>query len=305
MRVIFMGTPDFAVPSLIAAAECYDVVGVFCQPDRPAGRGYKLTPPPVKQEALKRNLPVFQPRSLKGKETAEQIAALKPDVIVVVAYGQLLPGDILRIPPLGCVNVHGSLLPKYRGAAPIQRAMIEGESVTGITTIYMDEGLDTGDMILSRQMDIAPHMTGGDLWAALADLGAQCLRDTLSLIYKGKAPRTAQNHAEATYAHKLSKKDGHVDFNRPAAELINLIRGVTPWPGAATDLGAERLKIHAAAPAKGKGRPGEILDNKRLIVATSEGAIELIKVQLPGKAAQTGSQLMQGRRLKAGDFIGL
>ena len=303
MRIVFMGTPDFAVPSLKTCADSYEVVGVFCQPDRPAGRGYKLTPPPVKIEALGRELPVFQPNSLKSPQVAAQIADLNPDLIVVVAYGQILPAQILEIPPLGCVNVHGSLLPKYRGAAPIQWAMINGEKETGVTTIYMDAGLDTGDIILSRTMPITPQITGGELWTALSHLGADCLKETLDLIARGEAPRTPQDHNEASYAPKLTKADGQIDFNQPAEAVLNRIRGVTPWPGASTDFGGERLKIHAALPARGQGQPGEILDSKRLVVATADGAVELTKVQLPGKAALTGSQMMQGRRLNAGDFI--
>ena len=304
MRILFMGTPDFAVPSLIATCEGgHEVVGVFSQPDRPQGRGYKLTSPPVKVEAEKRGLAVYQPENLKAPETAQLIRDLAPDVVVVVAYGQLLPHRILDIPPKGCINVHGSLLPKYRGAAPIQWAMINGDAETGVTTMYMDVGLDTGDMILKRTLPITDDMTAGDLWDRLATVGAGCLAETLALIERGRAPRTPQDSAEATLAPKLGKQDGMIDFAQPTAAVLSRIRGVTPWPGATASLGGEVLKIHQAAPAEGRGEPGEILDNKRLVVATADGAVELTKVQLPGKAALAGGQMMQGRRLKAGDFI--
>lgn len=302
MRILFMGTPDFAVPSLIACCN-YEVAGVFTQPDRPSGRGYKLTPPPVKSEALNRGIPVYQPDKIKSGETLELIKSLKPDLAVVVAYGRILPESILSVPPLGCVNVHASLLPKYRGAAPIQRAVLNGEAESGVTTMFMDAGLDTGDMILKRSMAVPPEMTAGELWDELSLLGANCLKDTLELIEKGSAPREAQNDANATFAPKLTKEDGLISFDMNAGEIINRVRGVTPWPGAYAEMGGEKLKILKAIPFAGSGRPGEILDSKRLIVAAADGAVELLSVQLPGKSALTGAQMMQGRRLKAGDFI--
>ena len=304
MRAVFMGTPDFAVPVLERMLEdgCR-VAGVFTQPDKPQGRGYKLTPPPVKVLAESRGIPVFQPVKMRDGSVAAQMRQLAPDVVVVVAYGRILPKEVLEVPPLGCINVHGSLLPKYRGAAPIQWSVINGERQTGVTTMYMAEGLDTGDMILSLSTPIGEEETAGELYDRLSLLGAQCLSDTLKRIAAGTAPRIPQDDSQATYAPILTKEVGRLDFSRPARQLLNLIRGVSPWPGAQTRLQGKLFKVHSARLSAGSGRPGELLDEQKLIVACGDGALELTQVQLEGAKRLSGEEFLRGKKLKKGETV--
>ena len=294
MRIVFMGTPEFAQASLQKLIETgHNIVGVFTQPDKPKGRGYKLVAPPVKELALEHNIPVYQPEKMKDGTALSILKELNPDLIAVVAYGRILPKDILELPKHGCINVHGSLLPKYRGAGPIQWSVIDGEPVTGVTTMYMGEGLDTGDMILKKETPIGENETYGELHDRLKEIGAEALVETIALIEQGKAPREKQDDSLSSYAPMLDKKIAKLDFNKPAQQLHNLIRGLSPWPVAHTTVGGKLLKVHRAVLSSGKGEPGAVIDNKKFIVACKEGALELLEVQMEG-----------GKRMKGEDFLG-
>lgn len=299
MRTIFMGTPDFAVPSLKALVSSgHTPLAVITQPDRPRGRGKHLQPTPVKAAALAMNLPVWQPATLKEPGLVDQIRAWQPEVIVVVAYGKILPPALLDLPPRGCINVHASLLPRYRGAAPIHRAVMEGARETGITTMYMDRGLDTGDMILQRPLVIGPADTVGDVHDQLARLGADLLVETLDLLASGKAPRLPQDEQQSTCAPPLTRDDEMIRWDRPAKEIINQIRGMNPWPGARTTWDGRVLKIWQAepgGPVPAGVLPGEVIEagtKRGLLVATGGASIWLKTVQVQG-----------GRPLPAGDFL--
>jgi methionyl-tRNA formyltransferase len=301
-RVLFMGTPAFAVPSLRAAVDAgWPIVGVVCQPDKPAGRGQKLTPPPVKELALARGLPVFQPAKIRNNpEFMATLRELAPDLILVVAYGKLLPQEVLDLPRFGCLNVHASLLPKYRGAAPIQWSIIRGEAVTGVTLMKMDIGMDTGDMLATAELPIAPDDTAGTLSPKLAELGAALAAREIPRYVAGELRAVPQDHAAATMAPMLSKETGTIDWTRPAAEIASLVRGVQPWPGATTTLAGQPLKIQTAraiaAPAE--GAPGTILvlGPDGWTVATGAGAVLLVDVQAPGKPSRPAADVARGWR---------
>lgn len=302
MNIIFMGTPEFAVPCLdILVKDGHTVTSVFTQPDKPVGRKQVLTPPAVKVLAQSLGIPVYQPNTLKGEETAAMIAAQNPDVIVVTAYGKLLPKSVLEIPKHGCINVHASLLPKYRGAGPIQWSVINGEQKTGVTTMYMAQGLDTGDMILKRATAIGPEETAGELHDRLSILGAQLLSETLRLVAEGKAPREVQNDAESCYAPMLSKELGLIDFSKPAPEVHNLIRGLSPWPVAYTLLDGRALKVHRARISDRKGENGVLLEDGALIIGCGGNtAVELLEVQYEGGKRMTAELFLRGHRLQKG-----
>lgn len=300
MKIVFMGTPDFAVPSLERLiADGHEILGVFTQPDKPQGRGYKLVAPPVKQTALAHGLTVYQPAKMRDGEALGILKELQPQLICVVAYGKILPKEILELPELGCVNVHGSLLPKYRGAAPIQWSVIDGEPVTGVTTMYMAEGLDTGDMILKKETAIGENETYGELNTRLSEIGAEALSETVRLIGEGNAPRTPQDDALSCYAPMLDKELAKLDFTKPAAQLHHQICGMNPWPVAYTMLDGKRLKVYRSqlAPAEaGSGKPGQVLSKKKFIVACGEGALELCEVQLEGSKRMDGAAFLNGKR---------
>lgn len=320
LRIVFMGTPDFAVPSLQALlANGFDVVGVFTQPDRPRGRGHKVAFSPVKEAALAAGLPVYQPRRLRDEAALAALRSLQPDLIVVVAFGQLLPPAVLQQPPLGCVNVHASLLPKYRGAAPIQAAIAAGETVTGVTTMYMDEGLDTGDIILQRPVPIEPVDDAGTLHDKLARAGAELLVETLRRIAAGDAPRTAQDDAQATYAPKVEREHAAVDWRRGATELFHHVRAYRPWPGAYTVHRGRILKlldvtvlegpgVDAAGPGRPKYEavPGEVvaLTPQGFVVQTGDGRLLVRRVQPPNAQPMSGRDYVNGYRLTAGERFG-
>jgi len=292
VKILFMGTPEFARVSLERLIdEKYDVCAVVTQPDKPKGRGHKLQPPPVKELAAEHNIPVFQPETLKNNAFAETLAELNPDVIIVVAYGKILPKYILDYPKLGCINVHASLLPKYRGAAPIHRCIIDGETQTGITTMYMAEGLDTGDMILKSAFDITETMTVGELHDSLAILGGDILVETLEKISNGTAPREPQDEALATYAAKLDRDTGRIDWTKSARDIVNLIRGTNPYPTAFTTYKDEILKIHSAE----IGKQGDME-----ILAGDGIAVTITEVQPPGKKKMSAKDYLNGRRGTAG-----
>ncbi len=312
MRIVFMGSSSFACPSLerLLACPSNEVVGIVTQPDRPKGRRLELAPCPVKERLGDRGIPVFCPEKVNAPESVDTLRRLAPDVFVVVAYGQILKPVVLGIPPLGCINVHGSLLPKYRGAAPIQWAVAQGERVTGVTTMYMNERMDAGDIILKREVTIGDDETGGALHDRLAVVGADALADTLDLVRGGWAPRTAQDEAAATLAPKLKKTDGRIDWSLPAAAIRNRVRAFNPWPACQCELpaGSGRwIKVLAARvdPA-GQAAPGTILDSATdgVVVQTGSGALCLLQVQPEGKRPMSGDAFLRGYPLRPGDRAG-
>ena len=301
MRLVFAGTPDFAAPSLRAAVAHGEVVAVYTQPDRPAGRGRGLSASPVKQAALELGLPVLQPQTLRTAEARAALRALRPDLMVVVAYGLLLPPKVLAVPRLGCWNVHASLLPRWRGAAPIQRAIEAGDADTGVCLMQMEQGLDTGPVLLSQATPIGADETGGQLHARLADLGAQVLGDGLALLRAGvrPAPRP-QPDAGATYAHKLDKAEARLDWTQPAAALARKVRAFDPWPVAEADVAGERLRIRGAValPLAHRAAPGQVLFAGRagIDVACGEGALRIRALQRAGGKAITAADYLNARR---------
>lgn len=305
MRIVFMGTPDFAaaiLERLISTGR--NVVGVFSQPDKPVGRKQIIEPTPVKKLASEHGIPVFQPAKMKDGTALEMMKSLSPDIAVVAAYGRILPKELLDVPPLGCVNVHGSLLPKYRGAAPIQWSVINGDKITGVTTMYMAEGMDTGDMILKLETEIGEDETAGELFDRMAALGADSIEKTLELFDNGAVPRTPQDEAEATMAPMLKKEMGELDFGKYAEEIHNLVRGLCPWPVAFTYVDGKSVKIYKADRVEGySGAPGELLDEKRFIVGCGDGAVELSIVQPEGKKQMSGGDFIRGKRLATGTVI--
>ena len=301
MRIVFAGTPQFAVPSLRAAAARNEVVAVYTQPDRPAGRGRQVGFSPVKQEALERGIEVFQPATLRAKDAQDQLRALEPDLLVVVAYGLILPRAVLEIPRFGCWNVHASLLPRWRGAAPIQRAIEAGDAETGVCLMWMAEGLDTGPVLLSQSTPIGPEETAGELHDRLADLGAQVLSDGLGLLRAGIRPQPRPQPAEGvTYAHKLDKAEARLDWSQPAVQLARRVRAFHPWPVAEVELAGERIRIHAATAldAPHSAAPGTVLAASRdgIDVACGEGALRLLRIQRPGGKPIAAADYLNARR---------
>lgn len=298
MRVVFMGTPDFSVPALENIAKKYEVVAVVTQQDRPKGRGHKMQYTPVKEKAIELEIPVYQPKRVKDLEFVDILKTLKPDVIVVIAFGQILSKEILELPKYGCINVHASLLPKYRGAAPIQWAVINGDKKSGVTTMYMAEGLDTGDIIDTSEIVLDEKETGGSLFDKLADLGGKLILNTLDKLETGTATRTRQDDARSTYAGKITKELGKIDFTKSAAEIERLIRGLNPWPSAFTYMDDKMLKIWNADVLEEtvEEDPGTITEvNKKFIkVATGEGYLLLKEIQLEGKKRMNVTSFLNG-----------
>jgi methionyl-tRNA formyltransferase len=305
MRIVFIGTGEIGVPTLRALQESdHELVGVVTQPDKPAGREQQITPPPVKKTLLADPLkasPVrtLQPAKIKDPEAIEQICAMKPDVIVVMAYGQILPRAVLEIPKLACLNLHASLLPRWRGAAPIQAAIAAGDRETGITVMYMDEGLDTGDILLQRKIDILPKDTGGFLHDRLGEIAPEGLLESLRLLPGRNAPRTPQDKGAATYAPKLNRESGRINWNESAEGIERKIRAYDPWPGAFTDLNNRKLKIFSASIVDLRGKPGEILrKDKELTIGATDRALSLIEVQLEGKQRMTAADFLRGQPIR-------
>ncbi len=304
MNVVFMGTPDFAVPSLENIAKVHTVQAVFTQPDKPVGRKMILTPPDVKVCAEKLEIPVYQPVKLKDSDSYEIIKELNPDVIVVVAYGQILPENILNIPKYGCINVHGSLLPKYRGAAPIQWSVLNGDKVTGVTTMYMEKGLDTGDILETKEYEIGINDTAGEVFDTLAEMGGKLILDTLEKAEKGELHPIKQDDSKSSYAKMLDKSMCNIDFSKTNLQVHNQVRGLSPWPVASTKLNGKVLKIFETRLAEGKGKPGEILNTNPLTIACGEGAVVVNTVQLQGKKKMDSKAFLQGHKLEKGTVIG-
>ena len=306
-----MGTPDFAVPSLSALIDQgYEVVGVFCQPDRPKGRGHKLAACPVKELAQSTGIPVFQPERIKREEGVAMLKGCAPDLCVTAAFGQLLSQEILDIPPLGTINVHSSLLPRHRGSAPINWSIIKGDPVTGVTTMFTDKGMDTGDILLTRETPIGPAENAGELTDRLAVMGAGLLIETIRALEAGTLVRTPQNPDEATYEPKLDKETGRVDFSRTAREIDCLVRGATPWPGAFTTLeSGETMKIMEVQRASDapSGEPGRIVaadSRSGLVVACGDGDVELVQIQMPGAKRMNARDYLRGHTLETGVCLG-
>lgn len=309
MKIVFMGTPDIAVGCLQKIIdEKHEILGVVTQPDKPVGRGKKMGMPPVKELALKYDIPVYQPIKARDEEFVQVLRGLNPDLIVVVAFGQILPKSILDIPKLGCVNVHVSLLPKYRGAAPINWVIINGEEKTGVTTMYMDEGLDTGDMILTSEFALDDEITAGELHDIMKEEGALLLKQTIDLIAKGEAPRIPQNHEEFTYAPMMNKTLGQIDFSKSAKEIHNLVRGINPWPSAYTTYKGQTMKVWKTKVLNETSdkHPGTILkvDKEGIRVSTKDNVLLIKEIQMPGKKRVLVEEYIKGNSIETNEILG-
>ena len=308
MKIIFMGTPDFAAASLEALIDSrHEIQAVVTQPDKPKGRKGELTPSPVKVVAEGKGIKVYQPLKVRSEEFVETLRAYNPDVIVVVAFGQIIPLSILKMPKFGCVNIHGSLLPKYRGAAPIQWAVLDGEKETGITTILMDEGIDTGDILLKKTIQIDTDETSGSLFDKLMALGAETILETLDELEKGNLTPTKQGESPTAYAKMLTKAMGLIDFTRSAKELDCFVRGMNPWPSAYTLLAGKTLKLWKVRAVEESGKAGSVIEigKESFTVACGEGAIEVLEVQLEGKKRMSAGDFLKGSTLNIGQELGV
>ena len=310
MKIVFMGTPEFAVPCLQKIIdEGHEVLAVVTQPDKPKGRGKKLAMPPVKELALKYNIDVYQPVKAREESFVEKLKEINPELIVVVAFGQILPKSILDIPKFGCVNVHASLLPKYRGAAPLNWVIINGEEKTGVTTMYMDVGLDTGDMILKSERPLDDEITAGELHDKMMIDGANVLKETIDLIAQGKAPREKQNDDETCYSPIMDKTLGNIDWNKSAKDIHNLVRGVNPWPSAYTTYENQTMKIWKTkvVDKNSDKAPGTILkvDKEGIEVNTGNGVIQISEIQMSGKKRMVVSEYIKGNTISTDIVLGI
>lgn len=306
MRILFFGTPEFAVPSLRTLKEAgHDICAVVTRQDKPKGRGMKTAFSPVKEYALTQDIPIFQPETLKDHAITGLLEKYRPELIVVVAYGRILPGYVLDFPPKGCVNVHGSLLPAYRGAAPIQWAVVNGERETGVTTMYMDRGIDTGDIILQAKTPIGSEETAGELHDHIMEQGAKLLLLTIRLIEQNAAPRTKQDDTLATFAPMLSRESGKIDWTQPAQSIANQVRGMSPWPGACTFCRDFQIKILKAAAMNGCGAPGSVLkaDAGGVEVACGAGSLNILEMQPCGGKKMNAQAFCNGHEIKPGDVF--
>jgi methionyl-tRNA formyltransferase len=298
MRIVFIGTGEIGVPTLRALLNSeHEVVAVVTQPDKRVGREQRIEPPPIKKEVANTRIPILQPARIRDQQATEEIRDIAPDVIVVFAYGQILPRNVLEIPRLACLNLHASVLPRWRGAAPIQAAIAAGDCETGITAMYMDEGLDTGDILLQRSVEILPNETAGSLHDRLAQIALQALLESLRLVAAGNAPRIAQDNARATYAPKLKRKHGLIDWSESAEAIERKIRAYNPWPGAFMKVDHQNLKVFSASVVDLNGQAGDVLrSDEDLIVATGKGALSLAEVQLEGKRRMSAAEFLRGHR---------
>ena len=296
MRIVFIGTGEIGAPTLRALLNAgHEVAAVVTQPDKPVGREQRIEPPPIKKEIATTGIPVLQPPRIKDPQAIEEVRRLTPDVIVVAAYGQILPREVLEIPRLACLNLHASLLPRWRGAAPIQAAIAAGDSETGITVMYMAEGLDTGDILLQRSVEILPSDTGGSLHDRLAQVAPEALLESLQLVAAANSPRIPQDNAFATYAPKLKREHGQIDWSESAEAIERKVRAYNPWPGAFMKVDGQNLKVFSASVVDLNGEPGEILrSDKDLIIATGKGALSLTEVQLEGKRRMIAAKFLRG-----------
>lgn len=309
MKLVFMGTPDFAVPCLEELINAgHEIIGVFTQPDKPVGRKRVMTPPPVKVCAEKNGITVYQPDSVRTEEALSLVKELNPDCVVVVAYGKIIPSEMLKLPKFGFVNVHGSLLPKYRGAAPIQWSIIDGETKTGVTTMQMDDGIDTGDMLEVLETEIGENETAGELFDRLAEMGGKLIVSTLSKLEKGELTPIPQDHENSNYAKIISKEMALIDFNMSAENVFNLIRGFNPWPIAYTIIGDRRLKVFAAEKIGSvNGKAGEVVSSDgTLTVAFGDGnGLKFTDVQLEGSKRMSATEMLKGRPIGKGTVLGV
>ena len=308
MKIIFMGTPDFAAASLEALIDSrHEIQAVVTQPDKPKGRKGELTPSPVKVIAKREGIKVYQPLKVRDEEFVDTLRAYNPDVMVVVAFGQIIPLSILKMPKYGCVNIHGSLLPKYRGAAPIQWAVLDGEKETGITTILMDEGIDTGDILLKKTIKIDADETSGSLFDKLKALGAETILETLDELEKGSITPTKQGESPTAYAKMLTKAMGLIDFTKSAKELDCFVRGMDPWPSAYTLLAGKTLKLWKVRAVEKSGKAGSVIEigKESFTIACGEGAIEVLEVQLEGKKRMSAGDFLKGSTLNKGQELGV
>ena len=295
MKIVFMGTPDFAVPCLKALIDDgNEISAVFTQPDKPKGRGYTMTPPPVKVLAQEHNIPVYQPLTLRDGEASALLSGLDPDMIVVVAYGKILPKEIIDLPKYGCINIHASLLPLYRGAAPIQQAVLDGCTVTGVTAQCMDIGVDTGDILMMSETEIGENETADELHDRLSVMGAELIVKVVHGAAEGTLTRTKQDDSKATHVGKLTKEISVIDFGNSAQHIHNQVRGLNSWPSASALLNGKRIKIHRTLIAEGEGEPGQVLSLDPLIVACGSGALEITELQPEGKKKMTARAYING-----------
>ncbi|MDO4381256.1 MAG: methionyl-tRNA formyltransferase [Clostridia bacterium] len=309
MRIAFMGTPDFSVECLKALENSkHEIVGVFCQPDKPVGRKQELKMPDVKVEALKHDLPIFQPTTLRNGKGVEILEKIKPELIIVVAYGKILPPDFLKFPKYGCINIHASILPKYRGASPIHHCVLNGDSETGVTSMLMDEGVDTGDILLVKKIPIGINDTTLEMFEKLSVLGAEVLTETIEALEKGELNPIKQDESKATHAGLLSKDEGLIDWSKSAFEVHNKIRGLYSWPGAFTKLDGKTLKIQKSvlSDKKGNNIPGEVVfvDGKMIVSCGDNNCVELKEIQLEGKKRMEAAAFLNGHKLSKGTVLG-
>jgi methionyl-tRNA formyltransferase len=297
MRIVFIGTGEIGVPTLRALQKSeHQLVGIVTQPDKPVGRAQTITPPPVKTALSESQISMLQPARIKDPESIEEIRLLEPDIIVVMAYGQILSRAVLEIPKIACLNLHASLLPRWRGAAPIQAAIAAGDPETGITVMFMDEGLDTGDILLQRKIDISPSETGATLHDRLAQIAPEALLESLRLLAAGNAPRVPQESSLVTSAPKLNREDGRIDWNETAEAIDRKIRAYNPWPGAFTDFNNRKLKVFSTSVVDLSGKPGTILRKEQeLVIATADRALSLGEVQFEGKKRMSAAEFLRGR----------
>jgi len=307
MKIVFMGTPALAVPSMDILRAEHEIILAVTQPDKPAGRGHQLAASPIKQRALECGIAVSQPERARDESFVEQLRALAPDAIAVVAYGQILPRAILELAPRGCVNLHFSLLPRWRGAAPVQRAILNGDSMTGVTTQWMAEKLDAGDVILQREVAILPHETSGELLERLTPSGAEVLLETIQLLDTGQAPRTPQDESGVTIGPTIKKEEGHIDWNDEARSIVNRVRAMNPWPAAWCDFHDHPLKIWRATEAtqNSSGAPSKVLSltAEGIVIAAGSGAVLLLEIQAPGKPRMKAADWARGARLEVGQHL--
>lgn len=309
MRIAFMGTPDFSVECLKALVNSkHEIVGVFCQPDKPVGRKQELKMPDVKIEALKHDLPIFQPTTLRNGKGVEILEKIKPELIIVVAYGKILPPDFLKFPKYGCINIHASILPKYRGASPIHHCVLNGDTETGVTSMLMDEGVDTGNILLVKKIPIGINDTTLEMFEKLSVLGAEVLTETIEALENGELNPIKQDESKATHAGLLSKDEGLIDWSKSAFEVHNKIRGLYSWPGAFTKLNGKTLKIQKSvlSDKKGNNIPGEVVfvDGKLIVSCGDNNCVELKEIQLEGKKRMEAAAFLNGRKLSKGTVLG-
>ena len=305
MKIIYMGTPDFAVPALKALANSeHTVCAVFTQPDKPRGRKMIMTPPDVKVCAQELDIPVYQPHSMKSEEALEIINNYNPDVIVVAAYGQIIPKSVLDAPKYGCVNIHGSLLPKYRGASPIQQSVLNGDKITGVTTMLMDVGIDTGDILLTKETEIGENETSGELFDRLADLGGELILETLKALEEGTVTPVKQDESLSSHTSKIDKSLCPIDFTKSADEVHNKVRGLNPWPVATTKICGKNVKVYSTKLCEKSGKCGHVISTKPLIIACGEGSVEICEIQPEGKKRMSTEAFLAGHKIEIGDVIG-